>query len=35
MSEPVDRDFIEKEKLVIVYRGNFSDVVVAVKPGLE
>jgi hypothetical protein len=35
MSESVDRDFIEKEKLAIVYRGNFTDVVVAVKPGLE
>jgi len=25
------RDFIEKEKLVVVYRGKFSDVVVAVR----
>jgi len=33
LSESVDRSFIDKDKLVIVYRGNFSDVVVAVKPG--
>jgi hypothetical protein len=26
------REFIDKERLMIVYRGNFSDVVVAVKP---
>jgi len=26
------REFIDKEKLVVVYRGKFSDVVVAVKP---
>jgi hypothetical protein len=26
------REFIEKERLMIVYRGNLSDVVVAVKP---
>jgi len=35
MSESVQRDFIEREKLVIVYRGNFTDVVVAVKPAIE
>lgn len=33
ISELVNRSFIDKEKLVVVYRGNFSDVVVAVKPG--
>ena len=33
MSESVDRNFIEKEKLAIVYRGSFTDVVVAVRPG--
>ncbi len=27
------RDFVDQEKLAIVYRGKFSDVVVAVKPG--
>lgn len=26
------REFIDREKLMVVYRGNFSDVVVAVKP---
>ena len=35
MNESVERNFIEKEKLVIVYRGNFTDVVVAVKPDIE
>src|SRR6185369_15943323 len=35
ISEMQDRNFIDTEKLVIVYRGNFSDVVVAVQPGLE
>jgi hypothetical protein len=35
MSESVQQSFIDKEKLVIVFRGNFTDVVVAVKPGLE
>jgi len=32
MSESVQRDFIDKQKLVVVYRGNFSDVVIAVNP---
>jgi hypothetical protein len=35
LSESVNHDFIEKEKLAIVYRGHFTDVVVAVRPGLE
>ena len=35
MNESVERNFIEREKLVIVYRGNFTDVVVAVQPGLQ
>ncbi len=33
--EPDDRGFIEEHKLKVVYRGNFSDVVVAVKPEVE
>jgi len=33
MSESVEQNFISKEKLVIVYRGNFTDVIVAVRPG--
>ncbi len=33
MSRVNERSFIDKEKLVIVYRGKFSDTVVAVKPG--
>jgi hypothetical protein len=32
VSESIQQSFIDKEKLVIVYRGHFSDVVVAVKP---
>jgi hypothetical protein len=33
MSEREGREFIDEQKLVIVYRGAFADVVVAVKPG--
>ncbi len=33
MSRVNQRSFINKEKLVIVYRGKFSDTVIAVKPG--
>jgi len=33
MSRVNQRSFIDKEKLVIVYRGKFSDTVIAVKPG--
>ena len=32
LSRVNQRSFIEKEKLVIVYRGKFSDTVIAVKP---
>ena len=32
MSRVNQRSFIEKEKLIIVYRGRFSDTVIAVKP---
>jgi hypothetical protein len=28
-----EREFLEKEKLVVVYRGKSTDVVIAVKPG--
>ena len=35
LSESVQRDFIERKKPVIVYRGNLTDVVVAVKPDIE
>ncbi len=30
---PFDRDFIEKEKLAIIYRGDLTAVVIAVRPG--
>jgi hypothetical protein len=33
LSGAIWREFIEKEGLMTVYRGNFSDVVVAVRPG--
>jgi hypothetical protein len=33
MSRVNQRSFIDREKLVIVYRGEFSDTVIAVKPG--
>jgi len=32
MSEVNQRSFIDREKLVVVYRGKFSDTVIAVKP---
>ncbi|HEY9139685.1 MAG TPA: hypothetical protein VIN93_02275 [Bryobacteraceae bacterium] len=32
MSRVNQRSFIDKEKLVVVYRGKFSDTVIAVKP---
>jgi hypothetical protein len=30
-----DRDFIERQGLRIVYRGGITDVVVAIRPGVE
>ena len=33
MSRVNQRSFIDREKLVVVYRGRFSDTVIAVKPG--
>jgi hypothetical protein len=33
MSQVNQRNFIDQEKLVVVYRGRYSDTVIAVKPG--
>jgi len=33
MSRVNQRSFIDRERLVVVYRGKFSDTVIAVKPG--
>jgi hypothetical protein len=33
MSQVNQRSFIDQEKLVVVYRGRYSDTVIAVKPG--
>jgi len=32
MSGPTERSFIDPENLVVVYRGNFSDLVIAIAP---
>jgi hypothetical protein len=33
MSQVNQRNFIDQERLVVVYRGRYSDTVIAVKPG--
>jgi hypothetical protein len=33
--EPDDRAFLEAQKLKVVYRGDLSDVVVAIRPEAE
>jgi len=33
--EPDDRTFIEEHKLKVVYHGDLTDVVVAIKPEAE
>jgi hypothetical protein len=33
MNQQFEREFLEREKLVVVYRGKSTDVVVAVRPG--
>ena len=32
LHEPYEHEFIEKQELVVIYRGNSTDVVVAVRP---